>query len=985
MKLPSQKYTFDNRLLVLDETFKQARQKVYDDARQDLLGISEEEFASSPHELGLLLSLKAQDAYLQGNYPKALEYGLKAVKLLASLPLNVRYARAVLALAKIYWALGDLKNAEIRGRDSLSAARRAEDNQGHSNALNMLAWIAYIRSDYLTSKEYLEEGLVVANGDASKISQLSGNLGRIKMYLGDFEEAQERISSALEHNIKHKEETSEANNLMSMGILRTRQRRFTEAASYYRKSLEIIERLKLKREKVLYLEYAGELALDQGDTFRAKTILSEAYHQGYLMSPNSSMVCQNARRLAEAEMKLDNIDEAMKHAQKGLEVSLSLGEQVEVGACHRVISLVFAARQQFDEACEHIQQSVTILRRVADPIELARTLLAQADIYSQIDNAGYEKVRVIYDEVIRLYRSIDQDYWQAETEFRVGKFSCRHGDLSSGYKRLSRAEKIFSRLGEKIRMRAVEHFLQSLADQAVALSVSDENEFKVFGNAITASEARELTAGQMDEIYEVLLRRTGADLALIFCPDFLESPVMASWAISESQTSRFAENFTVLLGEEISVERPTLLLDCRRDPYINDLIGDSDRVTASLIVVPFKMSDHSVSYLYVERGCRNNGLNPFNQTELNFAVSFCDIIAFKAAEMQKMRLLEDNRRLKAQLQKEAIFPNIITRNQKMRDMLAQVRQVADANIAISIEGETGSGKDLLARTIHYNSIRRDKRFISINCAALPETLLESELFGYKRGAFTGADRDKIGLFEEAHKGTFFLDEIGDMPLGIQAKILRVIEEKELTRLGETTPRKVDVRILSATNKSLKEEISHGRFRQDLYYRLTALTFRLPPLRERREDVPLLVSFFMKETSKQISPEVMKYLVSYDWPGNVRELDNEIKKLVLLAGDNDELGTDILSGKILSARLADSVADSLPENMNDAEEVTIEFNERYTLYDHLAEKEKRFIIQALKDRNSVKKHAAMLLNIPESTLRLKIKQYGIDLRNLDAMN
>ena len=280
MKLPSQKYTFDNRLLVLEETYKYARQKVHDDARLELQHLAEEEFESSPHELGLLLSLKGQDAYLQGSYPRALEYGLRAIKLLAESPLNIRYAQAVLVLAKVYWALGDLKNAEIRGRDSLAASRRADDKQGHSNALNMLAWIAYIRSDYHTSLEYLEEGLQIARGDARKEAQLSGNLGRIKMYLGNFDDAEKRLTAALDHNITNKDETSQANNLMSLGILRVRQRRFTEAANYYRKSLEIIDRLQLKREKILYLEYAGELALEKGDSFRAKTILSDAYHQG---------------------------------------------------------------------------------------------------------------------------------------------------------------------------------------------------------------------------------------------------------------------------------------------------------------------------------------------------------------------------------------------------------------------------------------------------------------------------------------------------------------------------------------------------------------------------------------------------------------------------------------------------------------------------------------------------------------------------------
>jgi transcriptional regulator with PAS, ATPase and Fis domain len=343
-------------------------------------------------------------------------------------------------------------------------------------------------------------------------------------------------------------------------------------------------------------------------------------------------------------------------------------------------------------------------------------------------------------------------------------------------------------------------------------------------------------------------------------------------------------------------------------------------------------------------------------------------------------LMEDNRRLKAQLQKQAAFPNFITQSSKVLEMLAQIRQVIDSNISISIEGETGCGKDLLARAIHYNSMRRNKRFISVNCAALPETLLESELFGYKRGAFTGADRDKSGLFEEADGGTFFLDEVADMPLSIQAKVLRVLEEKELVRLGETVPRKVDVRILSATNKDLKEQMAKGLFRQDLYYRLSALSYSLLPLRDRKEDIPLLVNHFLEGTSKRISADVMRSLVVYDWPGNVRELENEIKKLVLLAGESEEISLDVLSAKIVGS--SKSVA-AVPIPEEASEEVI--FGENYSLYDYLAFWEKRFILKSLKDNRGVKKHAAAALNIPESTLRLKIKQYDIDMDRLDTVN
>jgi transcriptional regulator with PAS, ATPase and Fis domain len=279
-------------------------------------------------------------------------------------------------------------------------------------------------------------------------------------------------------------------------------------------------------------------------------------------------------------------------------------------------------------------------------------------------------------------------------------------------------------------------------------------------------------------------------------------------------------------------------------------------------------------------------------------------------------------------------------------------------------------------------LRRDKRFISVNCAALPETLLESELFGYRRGAFTGADRDKPGLFEEADGGTFFLDEIADMPLSVQAKILRVLEEKELVRLGESVPRKVDVRIVSATNKDLKLEMEERRFRQDLYFRLAALTYKLPSLADRREDIPLLVEHFLSGSNKRISAETMKSLVAYDWPGNVRELDNEIKKLVLLAGASETIPPDILSTKIFSDNRSKAASDG-----HFGPDVTgaVEFGEQYSLYDYLARHERQFIVKALKERNGVKKHAAALLNIPESSLRLKIKEYNIDLDRLDTVN
>lgn len=978
MALSSQKYAFDNRLLAVEELF---RQRKFQPAQQELEGLSDESYQDSDHERGLLFSLRAESHWVSGNYRKALENGLQGAKILADFPLNSRFGRVQLILSKAYSSLGDLKNAEMRARDALASYRRAADSLGQVDTLNELARIAFIRCDYEAATGFLGDAITQMADNPHKSALLIGNRGRVLILSGQWVQAEEDLNAALAYHEAHGIDVSVALNRLSLSYLYLRRREFVLSARELERAHQLIQRLDLKREKVIYLEYAGELAFEKGDYYRAKSLLSEAYQLGRLMAPDSALVTQASRRLAEVDLALDNHDDAMKYAQKGLDLARQLGEKSEVGTSCRAVARIFAARNEMPDALEYIRQAVEALREVGDSYELARTLLVMAEIKSAAGDEMADKAKACFDEAGRIFRRLKLEYWMAETDYRNGVYACQLGDLSRGFRRLSRAERAFASFDDKVKVRTVNQFLTSLTDQAVALSVSEANEFKLFGNLISPQDMKNLKSSHLDDILQILLKRTNAARAIIFSPEFESQPVAASFSLSPHQIKRFAENFRQMLGEEISTTRPTLRLDCRRDPYINGLLPDLPDVVASLIVVPIKTSDGSTEYLYLDKLTTDNTLNPFSQAELNFAVGFSDVISLKAAELQKMKLMEDNRRLKAQLQEQAAFPNIITKSSAMLKMLAQVRQVVDSSISVSIEGETGSGKDLLARAIHYNSARRDKRFISVNCAALPETLLESELFGYKRGAFTGADRDKVGLFEEADGGTFFLDEIADMPLSIQAKVLRVLEDKEIVRLGETVSRKVDVRVVSATNKDLKQLMAANQFRQDLYYRLSALTFRLSPLRERKEDIPLLIDHFLSESGRRMSPEAMRLLVGYDWPGNIRELENEIKKLVLLAGDTDVIGMEVLSNKILSGHTVEG--ESVECEITSVDE--LQFTSSYSLYDYLAHWERKFIVKALKEQRGVKKHAAAQLNIPESTLRLKIKQYEIDLDRLDAIN
>ena len=319
-------------------------------------------------------------------------------------------------------------------------------------------------------------------------------------------------------------------------------------------------------------------------------------------------------------------------------------------------------------------------------------------------------------------------------------------------------------------------------------------------------------------------------------------------------------------------------------------------------------------------------------------------------------------RLRREIRKEYSFHQILGKSKAIQAVFDLIRRVADSPTNVLITGESGTGKELVAKAIHYNSDRKDAPFIPVNCAAIPEQLLESELFGHMRGAFTDAKMDKRGLFEEAQKGTLFLDEISELPLMLQAKILRAIQEKEIRRVGATKPISVDVRIIAATNLNLGEEVKSRRFREDLYYRLNVIELKLPPLRERREDIPLLVEAFLKKCGEVRGKEVkgvgeaaLAMLMDYAWPGNVRELENVIERAVTLSR-GDKISPDDLPAAVQGARGDRRVLDEAAER---------------TLPLH--ELEKEYIKKVLEKTGGNKYQAAHALGIDRKTLYRKLAE------------
>ena len=335
--------------------------------------------------------------------------------------------------------------------------------------------------------------------------------------------------------------------------------------------------------------------------------------------------------------------------------------------------------------------------------------------------------------------------------------------------------------------------------------------------------------------------------------------------------------------------------------------------------------------------------------------------------LDKKKLERENTRLRKELETQYGFGNIIGRSPAIVKVFELIKRVAELNVNVLIAGESGTGKELVARAIHYSGSRHEKSFVPVNCGAIPESLMESELFGYKKGAFTGAVTDKKGLFEEAHTGTIFLDEIGDLPLHLQVKLLRVIEDKKIRPLGSTESSEVDIRIIAATNKKLEEEVAEGKFREDLFYRLNVITIVLPPLRERRIDVsPLAIHFINKYSEEMakdirgISPKALETLENYHYPGNVRELENIMARCVALESSNvirQETLPQLVTGK-------------------DYIDLDTSFSSTTSLDTLMGDVERKMIEKALKSTNGNKTEAAKLLGITLRSLRYRLAKHEL---------
>ena len=429
---------------------------------------------------------------------------------------------------------------------------------------------------------------------------------------------------------------------------------------------------------------------------------------------------------------------------------------------------------------------------------------------------------------------------------------------------------------------------------------------------------------------------------------------------------------------------PIVIPDISKEPeFLNKLrrdLKDKDK-KITFIAVPIKIKDRVIGVLAIDKE-----YSP--KEKINIHTEFLTMIGniigsylklYLDFEKEKKKLKEEKEFLEHQLSNiisKTEIDGIVTKSEKIFEIIDIVKNVANTPATVLLTGESGVGKEVFAKAIHQLSDRANRPFIKINCAAIPEDLLESELFGYEKGAFTGANQTKKGKFELANGGTILLDEIGDMPLSLQAKILRVLQEKEIERIGGSKPIKIDVRIIASTNKDLEKMVYEGTFREDLYYRLNVIHIHIPPLRERKEDIPLLIYYFLDKFGKiynkklNISDKLIDILSEYDWPGNVRQLQNTIERMVILAKksvlDFDDLPIDIKSKLARKTKQKEEILYKARVNKKELPKTVQEL-------------EREAIINALEESGYVIKRAAELLGMTPRQVRYRIEKYGIPLR------
>ena len=932
--------------------------------------VTREQIGRLSSRLGILL-------FERGRYRAAHRAALLAYRLLRETSLNLDLGHTEMCLGAIALRTGEWNSAREHFESAIATYRRADYQSGMAAAYNNLGLLHKNQCRFKEAVRFLEQALRISerSGHFHDAATYLHNLGIVHDKMGDWDLAEEHYRRGLQMYTEVGYAAGRARALGCLGNLKRKRRDWVQAEELIRESLALASERGYPRETILAREALGDFHLDRGQLAEARKEFESALTMADQVAPESDLTVELVRRLGEVHLAALELDPAVRLAERSLAIARRLGDRLEEACSLKLIGLAHAEAGDLDQGRTYLDQASEILNQIGKRYELARLCFSAGLAWRKRARRG--KSRAILDESVTYLRraaagfeSFGLPELTGGALLELARSEMYRGLVDEAVIHLDHAASLFPDHQEPALEAQIEQFRREVEQGLIEGTTAQSNEFAAFDEIRRVMRVEE-GAGSVQEILGLLVRRAGASRGCVVAPvSDGSATVLASTGISLRVAQDLLRELLARVGQDRLSSGPVVSSRAGVDPRFRDFpAAHALSPRTSLVIMPLSLPSGQTGFLYLDRPA-DGPLGAFKQREVNLIAVLSNYVSVAILESQRRELARENVSLRGRLLGTANDHGIVTRSSELLEILSLLERVGPSDATILIEGETGSGKGLLAKAIHASSNRATKPLIQVNCAALPEPLLESELFGHVQGAFTGAVRDKAGLFVEANGGTLFLDEVDKTTITIQGKLLHVLDNREVRPVGGNKSTKVDVRVLCATNVNLKTKIARGDFLEDLYYRLNDICFRVPPLRERPEDIPLLVDHysrrFASEMSKDIrgvEPEMLRLFAELPWRGNVRELEKVVKRMVVLANEGEPLSTRLVPRELLRTE---------EETNGDAPA---------TLRSEVAKVERKLIGAALERSNWNKLKAARELSLSYPTLLQKIKNYQLDRRHV----
>ncbi len=869
---------------------------------------------------------------------------------------------------------GQLDESGASFERALDAFKGAGDLKALSLVYNNLGNVHRGRCHWKQSLEYYQvaTNLQAVEGEESERRKSLNNLGIVHLRLGHLPEARNCFEQSLAIGRRIGDVLSVIHSVLGLAETELHTGNYSASRDYLEQSLELCAQDSYPRETALTHRVLGSVHMASGDLDRARRCYETAWKRAVEVAPEGDLATDLLLLRAELALALGRAKESRSLAGRSLDLARKAGDTFTAAEVHRVLGNAERALGDQDRAEIHFNDGITALKAIDAPYPLALTLLDMGRLGVERIGTRADTERVVrtLDEALRCFRMLGVQRYTGETLLMLARAHVRTGDFDRASSSLSEATEILRGVPLPQALGWVADVQNELESRFVEESVSHLNEFRATSRIQEIIDARTDAMSKIGQIVEVIAAAAEADGALLVAPDFGDGSEPVAYRRMSPAVARAMTRLVSGLSSP-DTSRPLIVLNTAScgDPQLADL--SRRHGAASMILVPISWGA-SVATLYLDR-TKNGRTGAFRQSNLNLAVVLSSYLVDLFKQYDRDERVQENMRLKMQLEERIALADVVTQNREMLQILKLVEKINRSNLTVLLQGETGTGKTLIAKAVHLSSPRAHSPFVTVDCAALPDNLLESELFGYLRGSFTGATMDKKGLFEEAEGGTIFLDEIGRAGLTVQRRLLHFLDKGEVRPIGSNTYRKLNVRVICATSsKDLKGDVSQGGFIKDLYYRLNDISIVVPSLRDRVEDIPLLADYFMAtflaETGRDIpglSNAALNKLLEFNWPGNVRELEKAIRRACILCEDGAMIAPEHLPEEILQ-HTSSGIEDAAGPVGG--------------LHDTVEDVEKRLVLRALEENNWNKSRTAVALGLSRKGLKNKITRYELDRRS-----